>query len=329
MADVEVFTVTDRAYFVGAVAMAATIARHLPGAGITFLDVGLRPDQRAWLADRHRVVDAPHRLHPQASKSFAVRHLDRLGPDGVLVLADADLVATAPWDAYVASARSGALVAAVDPQRKRRFDAWRTMLGVAGPVRPRPYVNTGLVFWSLGHHRLLLDRWADRCAHLSAAGGAQKYGAPAVFLDQDVLNALLMTEFFDTAVDVRPEGEIVVSATMTGCRVRDPRSLSCQGPAGPVRALHSVQRTKPWRCASAQGVLGPAYARILRAATEPEVRASGSDGPLAPHEVVPWLRPGPFGADRLATGLRVGRAHRAATRILTAPRRRAERRRRG
>jgi len=326
MTDVEVFTVTDAAYFVGAVAMAATVGHHLPGAGITFIDIGLRPDQRAWLASRHRVVDPPYRLHPHAAKSLLVRYLDRLEPDGVVVLADADLVATAPWDAYVASARSGALVAAVDPLRDRCIDEWCSVFGLAGPVRPRPYVNTGLVFWSLAHHRILLDRWADRCTRLGVAGGAHTFGDPAIFGDQDALNALLMTEFSDTAVDVRPASEIVASGTMTRCRVRDPRALTCQGWDGPVNALHSLQWVKPWRCPSAQGVWGAPYARILRAAVGPAARASAPDGPLARHALVPWLRPGPIGAVRLATGLRVGRARRAATRAVAGLRRRLLRR---
>ena len=312
MGGVEVFTVVDRDYFLGGAAMALTVSHHLPDAGITFLDHGLEPDQRAWLAARYRVVDPPDRLHPYAAKSFAVQHLDQLDPDGVLVLADADLVATGPWRDYVASARAGALVAAIDPQPERRFDEWCALFGVEGPVTPRPYVNSGLVFWSLRHHRALLERWAEICASLGERGGAQTFGSPATFGDQDVLDALLMTEFTATPVDVRPDTEIVVSATMYGCRTPDPASLTCIGPAGPVRALHSVQRDKPWRLRSARAVEGAAYARILRAVLAPEIRAGSAGGPFAPERVVPWLRPGPIGAARLAGPLALHALRRTA-----------------
>lgn len=316
MPEVEIFTVVDARYFPGAVAMAATVGRHLPGAGITFLDAGLRPDQRVWLADRHRVADPSSERHPYGAKGFVVEHLDRIGPDGVVVLADADLVATGSWEPYVASARAGAVVAAIDPQFDRRFDEWVEAFGLRGPVRFRPYVNSGLVVFSLHHHAELLHRWAERCSLLGAAGGGIVRKPFGSFGDQDILNALLMTEFADTPVDVRPATEVAIGWTMPGFRSHRPRTFTARGPDGPVRVLHSVCRPKPWMIPSARQVVGPAYARILRAALEPEIRASPSGGPLAPEAVVPWLRPGPIGSALLAVGQAPGRIRLRAARAL-------------
>ncbi len=311
MAGVEVFTVADARYFVGAVASAVTVGRSLPAAGITVLDLRLRPDQRAWLADRYRVVDPPARRHPYAAKSFVALHLDRLDPDGVAVVVDADLVATGPWDDYVASARAGALVAAIDPMADRHFDEWCTLLELPGPLHPRPYVNSGLVFWSIRHHGALLQRWMEVCARLGDAGGAEKFGVPGVFGDQDALNALLMTEFVDTEVDVRPASEVEISKAMHGIRIRDLASFTCTGPDGPLRALHSVVRPKPREPGTAWRVEGAAFARILRAAIGPAVASSPPVGPLAATEVVPWLRPGPVAGLRLAVVLAHARTRHA------------------
>ena len=327
MGDVEVFTVVDAAYFQGAVAMAVTVRHHLPGAGFTFLDAGLRTDQRAWLARRHRVVDPSGRRHPYGAKGFVVEHLDRVGPDGVVILADADLVATGSWEPYVASARAGAVVAAVDPQADRHFVEWGETFGLRGPLRVRPYVNAGLVVWSLRHHDAPLRRWAERCSLVGEDGGGGVIGAPGRFGDQDILNALLMTEFADTPVDVRPATEVAIGWTMAGFRSPRPRSFTATGPDGPVRVLHSVCRPKPWMVREVRKVVGPTYVRILRAALAPEIRADTAGGPLARAAVVPWLRPGLPGAVRLLpvlawkrARLDLARAWRRRRSVATGPR---------
>ena len=309
MGRIEVFSVVDATYFVGGVGLANTVAHHLPSATITFLDGGLRPDQRRWLEARHAVVDPPTARHLHAAKPFPALHLDRLDPDDVVVVADADVVATGSWDSLVARARSGVLVAANDPS-DRHFEEWCTLLGLSGPLQVRPYINSGLTFWSVRHHAALLRRWWDLCALLGEAGGAHTLGPSCVFGDQDVVNALLMTEFTDTPVDVRSYAELAMGHTLPGVRVLDLHGLTCTGPTGPVLALHVLMRPKPWEPAAAWRLRSPTFARILRSAIATDVRTSPPDGPLEPSAIVPWLRPGVVGAACLAVATAVARLRR-------------------
>ena len=106
---------------------------------IYLLDCGLSPEQREVLKPEATLVSAPGDAPPYLLKTIApLRH-----PAEVMVLIDADMIATQPLTELIELA-SGERVVAFENDRDRFVPEWGELLDL-GTSRRQPYVSVGLV----------------------------------------------------------------------------------------------------------------------------------------------------------------------------------------
>jgi hypothetical protein len=163
-----------------------------------------------------------------------------------------------------------------------RFDSrWQEVLRLDERVRRHVYVNSGLVVLPRDPGLQLLHR-IDECTRFAdverSLFGSGTPDDPLYFLDQDILNALLGSEFTADDLDVLPH-RLAPHPPFTGVRIDDSRTLACSYANGDrPYVLHHIQR-KPWLSSTRANV----YSRMLpRLLLEPDVpiRLSSSDVPL-------------------------------------------------
>ncbi len=104
-AGVRFFTLGDADYFVGAVALVNSLRLVGHTERITFLDLGLLPEQRAILAAECDFVDVRREPgdHPWTYQPFA--HLT--DPSGICAILDSDVIVTRRLDELIDRARDG------------------------------------------------------------------------------------------------------------------------------------------------------------------------------------------------------------------------------
>ena len=292
----QLYTVSETDFFPGTVALLNSLhVTGFPGRA-TVLDIGLTADQRARLGPVADVVSLPAATGrpPLLVKPFA--HL--LGPAATVVVADGDVLVTAPLDELLDEARSGRICVTVDhpSTASRRFDEWSDVLGLRAPLRAdQPYVNSGFVVFSVERWRTLLGRWWETCSRVPAdAVGAGDGSGPFWAGDQDALNALLMSEVPAGALRVLDE-EAALFDTLRGVRVLDEATLACRRNGAGISILHYSLGPKPWHGRGWLRVRRDAYVRLLQRLL------FAADVPLRldPREVPIWLRPGAGGAGAL------------------------------
>lgn len=290
------FTIADREYFVGLVAMLTSLRRQGHDFPVVILDLGLTAPQREILERDFgaRAVQLPEAAgrHPHLLGPFA--HL--LDPTGIVVYLDADLFVTRPFDDLLAAAADGKVCAVTDLASGRWFAEWEQALSLGHPVRREAYVNLGCVVFSTEHFPDLLDHWWDGCARLAETFEfPTAESEPFAFADQDVLNALLLSEVpaerrLTLPLQVQPMRWQQLART----EVTDLRTFACTFDGRPTAFLHPVVRPKPWQHQWHRTLYGSGYERCLRevVATSPAaVRVAGAPLPL-------WLRPGRMGTVR-------------------------------
>ena len=164
-------------------------------------------------------------------------------------------------------------------------------------MRRQVYANAGFVALSAGSWSGLLERWWDVCDALpeDRLFSGEIDDNPLWAGDQDVLNALLMSEVPEEATDVLPEGVVVFPPDLERIAVLDLARLTCELDGGPVSMLHYSWVPKPWQPRAWRRMRQPlrdAYARLL-----PRV-LFGDDVPIRlDRKAVPaWLRGGVSGA---------------------------------
>jgi len=294
-----IYTVCDARYFPALVMLGTSIRHHAPGATLTVFDVGLDDAQRTWLADRARVVDgrADRRSTPTLHKAFAAT----LAPRGPILIIDADGLVVGDLTPLLERVRSRKIVAAVDPKADRRVDAWSTMFGLRAPMREQTYVGAGTVLLDADRHGELLQRWWDLCGVASERYGEWRSdpGQPLMHHDQDVLNALLMSEVPAGTVEHFTDDQMVASFFMPGLRLRDPERLafSVRGRPAPL-VIQCLIRAKPFLPEGGRELYGSAYAVAARAVLTREARRAARGSAVAADRMVPWMRPGLLGAWR-------------------------------
>ena len=163
------FTVSDAAFFPGTVALLNSLRIVGHEEELSVLDLGLRPDQRARLAEHALVHDAPPDVAalPTLAKPYPLE----LGARGTLVLLDSDLVVVHRLDEPLAAAGAGAVVLLDDEHpysnyktpRDRWFAEWQQAFGLPAPPRRQPFWNTGFVAFATEHWPNLLPSWARAC----------------------------------------------------------------------------------------------------------------------------------------------------------------------
>ncbi len=294
------FTIADRNYFIGLVAMLTSLRRQGHAFPMVVLDLGLTAPQREILErefgvslfERSEVADR----HPFLLGPFA--HL--LEPNGLVVYLDADVIVTRPLDDMLEAAGAGKFCAFPDLVPERWFSEWAPTLALTAPMRRETYVNLGCVVFSTEEFPDLLRRWWECCADLATTVCLPAPpDQPFAYADQDVLNALLMSE-------VPAERKWILSRDAQPMRWRelartklvDTRTLACTFDGNPTAVLHAVTTPKPWQPQWRRALYASGYERCLReavATSASAVRASETPLPL-------WLRPGWRGTLRWRLG---------------------------
>jgi hypothetical protein len=193
------YTVSDAGYWPGTASMLNSLRRAGVTAPVVVLDRGLTAEQATRLEPEARVVNLEVDASVYLMKPFA-RFLD---PRGVVVLIDGDIIVNRGFGDVVERAASGKICLYPDRDETRFFDEWTEVFDLRAPLRRRPYLNAGLIAFSVDHHPELLDRWWDLCRRISPEY-LYRHGHPLAWADQDALNALLMSEVSDAAIEVLP-----------------------------------------------------------------------------------------------------------------------------
>jgi hypothetical protein len=253
------YCVADDRYFLGAVGLVNSLRLVGHSEPIFLLDCGLTPRQRGLLAGQVTVLDGPPEVPPWLLKAVApLRH-----PARSMVLVDADMVIVRSLAPLIAEASAGRIVAFRDRQQ-RYFAEWGELLGL-GPVDPRPYVSSGLVFLddSLGARVLrLMEECRDKVDFDRTFWRGNDRQYPFLYADQDVLNAILSTRV-DAERLMALANRLAPNPPYRGLRVTDEAGLRCAYRDGTEPyALHQYVR-KPWLERSYHGAYSRLLARLL------------------------------------------------------------------
>lgn len=327
--DAHFFTCSDEGYFVGTVALLNSLRITGNDGSLTVFDLGLTPAQRAALAPR-AAIRAPAAPALLESLPMFAKPQGLLGEQAeIMVFADSDIMITDDLAGIVASAASGKICVFPDIDTSRRFPAWQSLLRLDAPMREQPYVNAGFIAFSTRHWPGFLERWWHACTSMVPGldGGDGPFRPPAHDLadpsdanpfrqmDQDALNALLMSEIPAEALDIRPLGESVMRYfDLDGVHIRDGQSLACAKDGRPVSMIHYAGKgSKPWsRRAWSRIEDRDAYLELLPRvllAGDVELRLSASSLPV-------WLRYDALGQATRAALAGLHRCARALVRLL-------------
>lgn len=270
------YGVVDARHFLGAVALVNSLRLAGHGEPIHLLDCGLEP----WQAD---VLAREAAVHPWA-RADTPPHLLKLElpldwPADVMLLLDADVVAVRSLEPLLAAAGDGAICAFADGVN-RFHPEWGKLLGL-GVLRPGRYVNAGILALPRAGGLEVLQRvhaglsQVDPVRTTVAAGRPQD---PFYYLDQDVLNAVLVSDANPCGIEVLP-GRDAPHPPFAGLSAprNDPLAVRYADGSVPF-VLHHVGR-KPWL----RPTFASSYTRLLsRLLLSPDVpiRIEPSQVPL-------------------------------------------------
>ena len=289
------FTITDSRFFVGTVALLNSIRLSGHDGDLVVLDCGLTEPQRERLSAHAVIVEFPDEMagDPYLVKPFPAR----IEFDGIVVLVDSDIVITDTLDSVLTKAASGKICAFPDPPGDywRWFAEWEHIFELTAPLRRQPYMNAGFLAASTAHWPDLFQRWWNACALIPSRRASRPElrhipGSQHPFsqLDQDALNAILMSEVAPEKIEALPTYEWDLRRVV----VEDYERLVCvsgrYGRRQPL--LHAYWKPKVWQPDGWQRARDDAYVRLL-----PRLLFS-EDVPLrlATDSVPLWLRPGWF-----------------------------------
>jgi hypothetical protein len=196
-------TVTDRAYWVGTLAMVNSILEFHPQAEVVVVEnseVPLTPSQRRILTqrDRVRLIRSPavaQREWPIGGfelKAYACAALAQPPYTyDVLVFIDSDALLCAPVDDLVKRAhQTGTFLGGKDRGPLEYMKAYR-VYGITAPCHNEKHMSTSLMFCGLTPRNVAtLRRWAACCAKARFNGRGTFPG----YSDQGILNAILYAE---------------------------------------------------------------------------------------------------------------------------------------
>jgi hypothetical protein len=269
------YCVSDDRFFLGAVGLINSLRLQGHAEPIFVLDCGLTPAQRELLAPEVTIVPGPTDTPPYLLKTIApLRH-----PAEVMVLIDADMIATLPLAELIEQA-SGGRVVAFRNDRDRFVPAWGELLDL-GPVRRRPYVSVGLVFLggSVGAEvlRLMDDRQRSVDFELTWYG-KRVPDYPFLYPEQDVLNAILCTRVEGDRIATL-DHRLAATPPYRGLRLLDRSALRCRyGDGTEPYVLHQFVR-KPWLEPMYHGIYPRLLARLLLR-KDVAIRVPNDDVPL-------------------------------------------------
>jgi lipopolysaccharide biosynthesis glycosyltransferase len=250
------YCMSSDVYFLGAVGMINSLRLLGHREPIFLLDLGLDDWQRALLTPEVTVVEPNRDAQPWLLKTVApLTH-----PAEVMVLIDADMIATRPLTELIERAREVGVVA-FENNMDRFVPEWGELLEL-GELRRQPYLCSALVAMGSepGHEvlRLLEDRQRRvEFERTYLAEDVHEY--PLRFLDQDVLNAILASR-------VEPERVVALDYRLApmppfdGLEVLDESALRCAYEGGTEPYVIHHYLAKPWLEPTLEGI----YSRLLR-----------------------------------------------------------------
>ncbi len=246
-------------YFPGAVALINSLRLHGHHEPIYLLDCGLSEAHAELLADEVKLVSAPAGVPPYLLKTVAPRN----HPAEVMVLIDVDMVATRPLGPLIGLADGGRVVAFKD-NIDRFVDEWATVLDLE-VVAPRPYVSSGLVVLSGNVGAEVLAMWDERQDRGDYALSwferrAEDY--PLLFLDQDVLNAVLGSPAVSEDELVVVDKRLAPHQPYQGLRLVDANRLRCAYRDGTEPYVLHQYLDKPWLRPMYHGIYSQLLSRL-------------------------------------------------------------------
>lgn len=292
-------TLTDERFFVGTVALVNSLRITGNRDDIFVVDAGLTSNQRNRLAaavNIHRLDLSDSRVLPAFLKPWALL----AAPPGHLVLLDSDIIVTESLESPLAAAADGQIYAFPDgPARlhNRRFEeVWTAELRLRRPLRIQPYVNSGFIALDSLRWKALLERWIELCGEVSEERSQLPHWIPSheadahpfAYLDQDVLNAILMSEVDQHVTLIGDWRRAGVPKPEDTTRIVDRLSLHCESDGGRTILLHHFAHPKPW-FSEARGCLtyGPYDELLVRLLSGPDLAIE------LPDDAIPvWLRRG-------------------------------------
>ncbi len=316
--DARFFTISDPAFFVGTVALVNSLRITGHEQEVVVLDRGLTARQRELLAPSVTLVDVPAgHADPYLVKPFPAL----VDTDGVVVLLDSDMVVTDALEPVLARAANGAICIFPDhpADLDRWFAEWHELFGLGAPLRRGDYLNAGFVAVSTARWPGFFPRWWDACARIPAEREALTDPEPLAQLDQDALNALVLSEIPEGAGGGLPSYEW----DLRRVSVVDPRTLECRAEGVRQPLLHAWLRPKVWQ--GRDNVHANAYERLLpRILFGPDAAVR-----LDPSDVPRWVRAGAQGRVALQALRAYNELPTLAVRARRAPRRLAREARAG
>jgi hypothetical protein len=256
MSDAAFYCVADERYFLGAVGLINSLRLVGHTEPIYLLDCGLSERQRELVEPRVTVVPAPADAPPTMLKTIA----PRAHPASTMVLIDTDMIATRSLAPIVDCARAGKVVA-FENDTDRFCEEWSRLLELRPLTRHR-YVSFGMVALGGRHATAVLgglERLQDRVDFERTYWRRRELSDyPLLFADQDVLNAILAACVSPADLLVL-DGRLAPLPPFAGVRVRDERTLACEGDGVEPYLLHHWL-VKPWLEETHDGV----YSRLLR-----------------------------------------------------------------
>lgn len=277
------FTISDARFFVGTVLLLNSLRLTGHDHELVVLDRGLTDSQRARLAE-HRVVFERHAdrsTHPWLLKPVAAS----LDPRGIVVLVDSDMVVTSSLQPILTTAAAGKICVFPDhpSDLDRWFPEWSEVFELEAPLRRRTYSNAGFLAFSADTWPAFLGRWRDACERIPVRDSRPDDAEPFGQLDQDALNAILMSEVPDDALDQLPGYEWDLRNVV----LADARTLACVADGRRQPLLHTPAMPKLWQAGGWRRIeKGPYLELVRRLLFESDVPIA-----LAPSEVPRWLGP--------------------------------------
>jgi hypothetical protein len=306
------YTAANALHYPGLVALVNSIRLSGETEPIFVVDCGLTDSQQETLEQHVTFVTPDRDLHPVLQKATGpLAH-----PAEHMVILDSDIIVTRPLSALVDGSRTDRLISFVDSSVPNRFFPDWSALGLGEP-RQQPYVNAGLLVLSaeIASHLLpLLVELQERLDMTeSLFGRTGDPTGPYYYLEQDLLNTILMTSY-DGRV-LRLDGRLAPHPPFPGLRVVDTDLLRCAySDSAEPYVLHHTYR-KPWLVP----MTPTPYSRLF-------IRAVGGTGILVripDDEVALRLRDGALGGlERRRVSLQLKAS---GLRSLIAPRHRLER----
>jgi hypothetical protein len=295
-------TVADSKFFLGVVALVNSLRLTGNTEPIVVIDAGLSEEQVRRLSEVCE-VRSPATNREGELPAFIKPAVCAMGFPGTTVLLDSDIIVTSRLTPISEQAAAGKFCIFIDTESRRVFEEWREPLALTAPYRSQPYVNSGFAVFQASAWQDVMERWTELSARVSGERSklphrldddvARKH--PFAYVDQDVLNALLMTEVDESRLHLlNPD---LAGLTDWYVKIDDASRLRCSRRSQPMILLHFTGSPKPWLLQARHRIVGEdyqyfdAYEGLLgRLLTSPDL-------PIRlPADAVPlWLRHGAVG----------------------------------